>query len=721
MNIDAEPEYACRVVYQLHELPLADPRFRRACAAESERGNHGPLSALTNQSIKKANPNKRLKGDLVVKVNYLTLLAGATLVLLSAAATRAEESAATALATDANAVPAATAALATTASTAPVAAHSGDTATYYQDSDPVADFIARAGAWGVHASGSPTKVGEYQNLNPRPCLTAKASGATATRPSTSAPTAATTRPTTAGCTISARMSKPTWIMSDSSTNSTPTITPAATIWAKTIRPGRQGPSRQVPTARKHRLFTDNNLSPGQDFAIRVQEFKANFKGNITENLKWRLNVFGIDKEGERQVNEFQHCSAAAGNGSGPNLPGGPLPIGRHSGSCSRRQPDQPVPRDQPEPAHRLADDRNHALAGTADRLRYDAGVFAPDSDVHGERSDGRPSITTPRRLTASTRPPLRPPLPRLLTPAARQAAINNLTAGYAIVPDSQTQIDRLKFSTKIGCNTDVYLLGYAGYNEDELRDTYRNFNGADLRITNKSIDNLTLTVYGKYYREDTTSPLTALSPYAVTAVPANNFYQEPYLGSGPQINREIHTFGINGRWRPFEDQCGTLCQPAELCGRVRVQHADARERRRYAPFRRPVARSSIRRGYFTQPNSNKNTFTVGVEEKWSPKFDTFLRYKFISTEYPLYGITPDAGQLYRRVEQPLPTQENRVELGCTWTPTDCLMVNATLYVENAMSDAPYVAWTSNSLPFTVSAWWAATSGLVVLGRGRGDG
>ena len=89
-------------------------------------------------------------------------------------------------------------------------------------------------------------------------------------------------------------------------------------------------------------------------------------------------------------------------------------------------------------------------------------------------------------------------------------------------------------------------------------------------------------------------------------------------------------------------------------------------------------------------------------------FDTFLRYKFISTEYPLYGITPDVGQIDAALNSALPTQENRVELGCTWTPTDCLMVNATLYVENAMSDAPYVAWTSNSLPFTVSAWWAPT-------------
>ena len=82
------------------------------------------------------------------------------------------------------------------------------------------------------------------------------------------------------------------------------------------------------------LFTQNNLSPGQDYAIRVQEFKANFKGNITENLKWRVNVFGIDKEGYRQVNEFQHCSAAAGNGS--NLPAALPPGGLTSELCQRQ-------------------------------------------------------------------------------------------------------------------------------------------------------------------------------------------------------------------------------------------------------------------------------------------------------------------------------------------------------------------------------------------------
>ena len=148
-----------------------------------------------------------------------------------------------------------------------------------------------------------------------------------------------------------------------------------------------------------------------------------------------------------------------------------------------------------------------------------------------------------------------------------------------------------------------------------------------------------------------------------------------------------------------------------LVGGYEYQQPEAGERRRYfqpasplPPRERPVRLNNV----FTQPNSNKNTFTVGVEEKWSPEFNTFLRYKFISTDYPLYGITPDVGQLDAALNSALPTQENRVELGCTWTPTDCLMVNATLYVENAMSNAPYVAWTSNSLPFTVSAWWAPT-------------
>ena len=40
-----------------------------------------------------------------------------------------------------------------------------DSATYNSDCDPLRDFDLRVGAWAAHASGSPTKVDEYQARN----------------------------------------------------------------------------------------------------------------------------------------------------------------------------------------------------------------------------------------------------------------------------------------------------------------------------------------------------------------------------------------------------------------------------------------------------------------------------------------------------------------------------------------------------------------------------
>ena len=188
-------------------------------------------------------------------------------------------------------------------------AAAGDTATYYEDSDPVQDFIARAGAWAVHSSGSPTKVGEYQNLSPRPSGTSTASWSNG-EPNRRLQRHGSDNETNDGrlhyfgphveADLDYERFQHQLDAHDSIRAGTSTVN---------NRPGRNShqPANRRP---QHRLFTDNNLIPGQDFAIRVQECKANFKGNITENLKWRVNVFGIDKEGERQVNAFQHCSAA---------------------------------------------------------------------------------------------------------------------------------------------------------------------------------------------------------------------------------------------------------------------------------------------------------------------------------------------------------------------------------------------------------------------------
>ena len=283
------------------------------------------------------------------------------------------------------------------------------------------------------------------------------------------------------------------------------------------------------------VYSEKNLSPGQDFAIRVEEWKANFKGCITDNLRWRLNVFGIDREGYRQVSTLQHCSAAAGNGS--NLAGGALPVGgtpvptadtNLTSQCHVTTQAQHIDWQTTEVTPAL-----ELRLGCDTTLEYSHMIRSFTANDQAVNFNYDAAVTSAGELFSLNQPANAAATAAALTPANRQAAIQNLTAGYAVVPDNETQIDRLKFSTKIGSATDLYLLGYAGYNEDLLRDTYRDFNGVDLRITNKAIENNTVTFTSKFYNENTTLPLSPLSPYATTAIPANNFYQEPYYAGNP--------------------------------------------------------------------------------------------------------------------------------------------------------------------------------------------
>ena len=126
-----------------------------------------------------------------MKFNYLHILAAATMVLLSAGATLAADSTAAAsggtpaieataeTATTAAAAPETaatpaieatpeTAATPATASTAESTPATAPAQCNFVGCDPIHELILRAGAWGVNASGSPQKVGEYQSLNSSP-------------------------------------------------------------------------------------------------------------------------------------------------------------------------------------------------------------------------------------------------------------------------------------------------------------------------------------------------------------------------------------------------------------------------------------------------------------------------------------------------------------------------------------------------------------------------
>ncbi len=461
------------------------------------------------------------------------------------------------------------------------------------------------------------------------------------------------------------------------------------------------------------FFERDNLSAGQDNVIRVQEFKANFKGDITENLRWHANVFGIDKEGFRQANDFTHCFNAAASPIVNSVSGTPIQYSNGAPKAGVTRACHAVSQ-----AQHIDWQTTELDAGLELKLGCDTALAYSHLVRAFQQNDQR--VFSAYRFSAN--PGAAGQLGYAVyvpTGGVTTGAGAYGMAGYNIVPDNQTQIDRLKFSTRIGCDTDAYLLGYVGYNEDMLRTTYRNFNGTDLRITNRSIENVATTVYGKYYREDTTSPLDALNTRYPAAID-KQFYQENVLDwvANPQINREVHAFGFDTRWRPFADDCDTLRRGLSLVGGYEYSTL-MRENAGDTLLAAGTGQFVDANGFFAQPNTEANTFILGVEEKWSKTFDTQLRYKNISTHYALYGITPDAGQsIDAALNSSLPTQENRVELQCTWTPTDTLMVNATLYVENAMSDAPYVGnstipvrfpgWTSNSVPFTLSAWWAPT-------------
>ena len=54
-------------------------------------------------------------------------------------------------------------------------------------------------------------------------------------------------------------------------------------------------------------FVAEDMNVGEDYAIRVQQLKAKFQGDLTDKIRWRLNVWGLRKSGERQVTGLADC------------------------------------------------------------------------------------------------------------------------------------------------------------------------------------------------------------------------------------------------------------------------------------------------------------------------------------------------------------------------------------------------------------------------------
>ncbi len=246
------------------------------------------------------------------------------------------------------------------------------------------------------------------------------------------------------------------------------------------------------------IVTKDDLNAGENYAIRVQELKANFKGKLTENLKWRLGIWGMRKKGERQVNSVGHCFNHPG---GTDINGNPV----FGISCHVLTQRQKIDWITTEIAPAL-----EATLGSA-TIEYARTMRAFDqSDQITSRS-----FNNSGGFISGDLP-------------------------YAVVPENFTQIDRFRSNVLLLPNWDVYSSYYTGNTKNKNRNTNRRLSGFDVRTT---------------LRQGASSSLTGFAKKNVQTgqIPAVLLPEEKVGDLRAPINYDQTTAGLKGRWRPFYD------------------------------------------------------------------------------------------------------------------------------------------------------------------------
>lgn len=525
----------------------------------------------------------------------------------------------------------------------------------------VSDPVVRFGWWGTQNSGQPTKTGEWQGLDPGPFYDVDGLSSDGSRTANFFVTGTENESTRAhldyfGPAVETNIDYdrfPHRLDHDPIANFRDTNGEASPYIGK---------------------VTDLNV--GEDYAIRVQEFDAKFKGHITENLKWRVNVWGMRKQGERQADAMSHSC-----GSNPTGKSRPCHIG-----SQRQRIDW------------LTTEIEPALEGKAGPLtvEYSRTMRAFEQNDQGVAS-GVFDATSP--FNSFYNSPSR----------FADAGISGNSHPYGIVPDNYTQIDRLKFGVEITEDTDLYALLHYGDTENRNRGTHRTFNGWDFRLTNRAIDGVTLAAYGKGYSENNELPSTFPEANAFTKV---NGVSRDIAETRHPVDRDKEAFGAKARWalgqRRYSSTGWALASGYEY----------STIERGYVTFVGSPAASPLN---FTQPTTTSHLIYVGPEWRVSSALDTFVRYKMINTRNPLYGFRenqivadPD-NSIDTAVNTNQPQHVDGVEFGGTWTPADNFLLSATFGIETRTHLSGYADFDQKNYPILFSAWWAPTDRLSLSG------
>lgn len=517
-------------------------------------------------------------------------------------------------------------------------------------SSGVSDPIVRFGWWGTENSGSPTKIGEYQSLDSSPFFDVDGLSSDGTRTADYSITGFDNDGTRAGL------------------NYFGPHVGAKIDYERYLRRLDHDPlanMAKIPPNLTTGIGYHTDLNVGQDYAIRVQEFDAKFKGDITENVKWRLNLWGMRKQGERQADAFAHTW-------GPN---NTCASGANNRGCHVLSQSQKIDwlTTEIEP---VIETKLGAVSVEYSRTMRG---FTQDDQGVSRAGYAAPSEFFP--VNAATQHP------------------------YAVVPDNYTQIDRLKFGVDLTDDTDLYALVYYGDTENKDMFTHRTFNGWDFRLTNRSIDGVTVTGYAKQHSENNQLPATVPEANAFPAGVVAASLRHP-------VDRDYTKAGLKARWllgdRRYRSTGWSLAGGYEY-GEIE---------RDFVTFRSIGAPDAQRprNQVFTQPNTYTDTIFFGPEWRVCRSLDTYVRYKMVNARNPLFGFRENQENVIdpandTAVNTNQPQHVDNVEFGGTWTPADNFLLNATIAVERATHYSAEADFDEDSYPITFSAWWAPTQKL----------
>jgi hypothetical protein len=390
-----------------------------------------------------------------------------------------------------------------------------------------------------------------------------------------------------------------------------------------------------------------DLNVGEDYAIRVQQLDVRFKGQLTENIKWRLNVWEQRKFGERMANATAHCF---------DVDPGPATNNVCHVLSQRQRIDWTTVEIQPVVEARF-DNFSVEYSRT---MRQ----FGQEDELVTRQYTRFPPFNGPGNT-------LGPPFP------------------YAVVPESFTQIDRVKVRTELSENSEVYANMYYGDTENFYRDINRQFSGYDARLINRSYDGVTWTAYASLDEENNELPPFLLPEEQAASVRTQIRHPIDYSRART---------GLKSQWQPF---CNGCPDPDWSDPWRSLLITGGYE---YVYLARDYAVYQTALGTFSQPDTVINQIDFGPSIRWTPAFENYVRYRVRFIENPLIGVREANGRLNTNQ----PEQIHSVDVGGTWTPADNFMVSGQISAFNSWHDSEFADFVEDNYPFFLTVWYAPT-------------